>query len=122
VDSALYHCLEEPDRQGYIDSLHELCRPGGRLHLVCFANIRAKRLAALNYISADELRERLSVGWRITDLRLTGFVTAFTREHLARSAAAYNYDDVDEYIRGSFDTDERGRYLSQCWRLSAERI
>jgi len=122
VDSALYHCLEEPDRQGYVDTLHQLVRPGGRLHLICFANLRAKRLAALNYISADELRERLAVGWRITDLRLTGFVTAFTREHLARSAATYGYDDIDEYIRGSFDIDERGRYMSQCWRLSADRV
>ncbi len=122
VDSALYHSLQEPYRQAYIDGLHGIARPGARLHLVCFADLRPQRLKVLNYISEAELRARLAPSWRITDLRLTGFVTAFTREHMERSAKVYQYNDIDEYIRSGFDVDEQGRYLIQCWQVLAERV
>jgi SAM-dependent methyltransferase len=121
VDSALYHCLDEESRRRYLAEVRQVLRPGGRLHLVCFSNTRVKRLSALNYISEEELRANLSDGWEITTLRPTGYVTAFTREHVARSAAKFNYDSVDEYIRCTFEVDDRGRFLCPSWLVTAVR-
>jgi SAM-dependent methyltransferase len=121
VDSALYHCLSRDQRRAYAAAAHRTLQPGGRIHVVCFADTKVKRLAALHYIAEAELRDVFSGGWRITRLELTGLLTAFTLEHLARAAAADGTDDVDGYVRATFDVDDEGRVFSPCWLLTAER-
>lgn len=121
VDSALYHCLRRDDRRRYAAELHRALRPGGRLHVVCFADAKVRRLDALNYIGDDELRDVFAAGWTTTRLTPTGYLTAFTRSHLAARAEAEGRDDVDAFIAETFDVDADGRILSPCWQLTAVR-
>jgi ubiquinone/menaquinone biosynthesis C-methylase UbiE len=121
VDSALYHCLGLDERRRYIQAVHRVCKSGARIHLVCLSDNRVRRLEVVNYISEAELREVFATGWEITTLRPIGYVTSFTRAHLVQSAAAFNYDNVDDYLRDTLTIDERGRYLCPSWLLTARR-
>ncbi|MGW7516449.1 class I SAM-dependent methyltransferase [Streptomyces sp. NPDC054796] len=125
LDSALYHCLDADLRRGYVEALHTVCRPGGRLHLLCFSDAAGKPNDAVHYIDEDELRDVLSAdaGWRITTLRRTRYLTAFTHAHVERGARAFGYDAPDTYLRSEFDgADEHGRLYAPAWLVSAERV
>src|ERR1700738_3883326 len=67
VDSALYHCLDDDDRQAYIAALYRATRPGARLHLSCFADGNVNGLIApMGHVPESNLRDILTAnGWRI---------------------------------------------------------
>lgn len=123
LDSALYHCIDSSRRQSYIDSLHRLCRPGGRLHLMCFSDTAQHPSAAVAYISEAELRDVLSDGWRITTLRRARYLTAFTHRHVELSAHSLGYGSPASYLRSEFDgSNEQGLLYAHAWLVSADRL
>jgi SAM-dependent methyltransferase len=76
VDSALYHCFEEDDRQRYIASLYRATRPGARLHLSCFSegNVNGV-IAPMGSVPESNLRDTLTAnGWRIDFLGPTTYL------------------------------------------------
>ncbi len=115
VDSALYHCLGEPERRSYISGLRRCCEPGGHLHILCFSDTRPQRSGAPRYVSEAELRQVLADGWTVDDLRLTGYVTSFTREDIAKNPAEYGG------MLSDFHFDERDRFVAPAWLVTAER-
>jgi SAM-dependent methyltransferase len=76
VDSALYHCLDDDDRQAYIAALYRATRPGARLHLSCFSdgNINGM-IAPLGAVPETNIRDTLTAnGWRIDFLGPTTYL------------------------------------------------
>ncbi|MDT0266117.1 class I SAM-dependent methyltransferase [Streptomyces sp. DSM 44915] len=121
VDSALYHCLGDDQRQGYIDSLHRVSRPGARLHLICFSDAVRNPGSAVHYIGEAELRRVLADGWDLTELRAVTYQTALTRDHVERGATALGYQEADDWLGDFVGTDDQGRLLAPAWLVSAER-
>jgi SAM-dependent methyltransferase len=119
VDSALYHCLNEPQRRDYVRALRERAKPGGVLHLLCFSDARPAVSPAAHHISEAELREVFATGWELEHLRAATIVTSLTRTAIERIAAASGRDAED--MLASFTTDERGRYGTPAWLLTARR-
>ncbi len=78
IDSALYHCLEESDRQAYVTGLYRATRPGARLHLYCFADGSVNGLVApIPSISESGIRDTLTAnGWRIDYLGPTTYLAS----------------------------------------------
>ena len=80
VDSALYHCLEEDDRQAYAAGLYRATRPGAKWHLYCFSDATVNGLIApIGSVSEAHIRDTLiSNGWRIDFLGPTTYLASAT--------------------------------------------
>jgi SAM-dependent methyltransferase len=76
VDSALYHCLDEPGQQAYAAGLYRSTRPGARLHLWCFSDGNVNGLIApIGSVTESNLRDTLTAnGWRIDFLGPTTYL------------------------------------------------
>lgn len=76
VDSALYHCFDEDDRQAYIASLYRATRPGARLHLSCFSDGNVNgAIAPMASVPESDIRDTLTAnGWRIDFLGPTTYL------------------------------------------------
>lgn len=117
VDSALYHCFPEDQRRRYAASLHGACRPGARLHLVCFSDRVPDAFPGPYRIGEDNLRETLAgAGWDIRRLERSTYTTAMTRADLERQ----EYGPLAAAAAG-LDHDARDRLLAPAWLLTAER-
>ncbi len=80
VDSALYHCLEDEDRQAYAAGLYRATRPGAKWHLYCFSDASVNGLIApIGSVSESGIRDTLtSNGWRIDFLGPTTYLASAT--------------------------------------------
>jgi SAM-dependent methyltransferase len=76
VDSALYHCLDDPGRLAYATGLHRATRPGARWHLFVFSDGNVNGvIAPAGAVSVDNLRDTLTGnGWRIDFLGPTTYL------------------------------------------------
>lgn len=120
LDSALYHCLDDDQRQRYAAALHRVTAPGGRLHLLCFADIDE----GLNFpmtVSQENLHTNLGKHWDIEDIRRGSYTTSMTVEafaHIDEKAMANLGFSIDpDRVRH----DEQGRILGPVWQLRAKR-
>jgi SAM-dependent methyltransferase len=122
LDSALYHCLGDPQRAAYASALHRVTRPGAQLHLFCFADTDSPGLQLPIGTSQDNLRTHLGGHWSIRSIELTHYTTALTRALLEQQdpdtlqAMGLNVD-ID-----AVRTDELGRITSPVWHLHAKRL
>lgn len=66
VDSALFHVFDDDDRAAYVRSLHAVCRPGGRVHVLALADTGPRVGPQL---SDTVLRDAFGAGWALEDLR-----------------------------------------------------
>jgi SAM-dependent methyltransferase len=118
LDSALYHCLNERQRERYIRSLHRVCQPGTRLHMLCVSDRTPTRFPAPYRISQGNIRRTLGDWWRVLDIRPDTFSTSFTDEYLRHQVARGKFPPVD--LTG-LTRDEHGRILLPIWRVEAVR-
>lgn len=119
LDSALYHCLDEDQRQSYAAALHRVTAPGARLHLLCFADIESG-LGFPMSVSQDNLRANLGTHWDIEDIQPTTYTTSLTPELFANIGTAFA--DLGFTIDPDrIEVDEHGRILGPVWHLRATR-
>ncbi|HKS48177.1 MAG TPA: class I SAM-dependent methyltransferase [Amycolatopsis sp.] len=118
LDSALYHCLSQPQRERYLLALHQVCRPGARLHLLCVSDRAPTVFPAPYRISQDNIRRTLGDRWRVLDIQPDTFTTAFTQKYLDRQTTRGKFPPVDT---SGLAHDERGRILLPIWRVEAMR-
>jgi SAM-dependent methyltransferase len=64
LDSGLFHVFDDPDRAMYVQALHAVLRPGGRLLLMCFSD-REPGTWGPRRVTEPELRTSFADGWRI---------------------------------------------------------
>ncbi|MGC2485635.1 MAG: class I SAM-dependent methyltransferase [Acidimicrobiales bacterium] len=67
VDSGLFHVLDDADRVRYLDSVHQVLRLGGHLHLMCFSDRQPGNWGPRR-VTEDELRGAFGHDWRIESL------------------------------------------------------
>ena len=119
VDSALYHCLDEQQRQDYVTALYQVCEPGARLHLMCFSDEVPEGFPAPFEISEDSLRRTLASGWSITRLERGEYTTAFTADSVRRlvrpGSGGLPFDPA------ALRVDDRGRFRVPIWHVDARR-
>lgn len=121
IDSALYHCLDDQQRQDYAAALHRVTLSGAVLHLFCMADVDDAGLRMPIVVTPENLRANLADHWDITEITLTRYTSAFTPETLRRiprnTLTAAGFDlDLDDV-----EVDEHGRVLLKVWRLHATR-
>ena len=116
LDSALYHCFPEDQRQPYVEAVLRACRPQARLHLVCFSDEVPEEFPGPYRISEDNLRRTLTdAGWIVRHLERTTYTTAFTRGEFARQANS----PLAAIVEG-LGFDSRDRLLAPAWLATAE--
>jgi SAM-dependent methyltransferase len=76
VDSALYHCLNDDDRQAYAAAMYRATRPGARWFIYCFSDDNINGVTApMEAVPEANIRDTLAnAGWRIDFLGPTTFV------------------------------------------------
>ncbi len=72
LDSGFFHVLGDADRARYVERLHELLRPGGRLVLMCFSDLEPGE-GGPRRVREEELRTAFRDGWEIERLERTRF-------------------------------------------------
>lgn len=121
VDSALYHCLDGDRRGAYAAALHRVTRAGAELHLFCFADTKWPGFSLpLMTVGQDDLRTHLGEHWRIEDIELTDYATAFTPRFLQRHGSELGRAGV-RIEPDALRVDDAGRVLVPVWRLRAVR-
>jgi 2-heptyl-1-hydroxyquinolin-4(1H)-one methyltransferase len=106
VDSGLLHCLQTPEQRRYVEVLRRICRPGGRVAVLCFADVPGARTPDSNRLTERGLRELFTVGWDVEALE--------TAELLGVLG-----DDRGEM--STWPRDDGGRTPMTGWRLRAYR-
>ncbi|QUQ68642.1 class I SAM-dependent methyltransferase [Kutzneria sp. CA-103260] len=108
LDSALMHCLSGDQRRAYLAALHDRCRPGARLHILCFP----ETVGAFFPLAADtdeaSLRRDLGEHWRVERMEIRRYTTNFTRDRWLALVpdAAVEFDD-------------NGHVLLPIWQITA---
>ena len=67
LDSGLFHVFDDAARTEYIAAVHDVLRPGGHLHLMCFSD-RQPGDWGPRRVTEGELRAAFGSGWRIDSL------------------------------------------------------
>ncbi|MGF7123242.1 MULTISPECIES: class I SAM-dependent methyltransferase [unclassified Rhodococcus (in: high G+C Gram-positive bacteria)] len=117
IDSALYHCFDEDTRHRYVAALHRACRPGARLHLLCFSDLVPDEFPGPFRISEGNLRDTLAgAGWAIRRLERTTYTTAMTRGDMAGQA-----DAPLAAVADRLGYDAQDRLLAPAWLATAVR-
>lgn len=116
VDSGLLHCLPRAQRRQYLATLHRVCEPGARMHLLCFSDAMPKELPIPDSLSEADVREVFSDGWEIQRLQRSTFTSTFDVQTLRR----YLSDDWQPVE--PFGVDEAGRVMDPIWQVTAVRI
>lgn len=122
VDSALYHCLDEPARNDYLAALTRATKPGARLHLFCFSEELHDSFPTPFLFSEASLRETIGKSWTITRLRPARYASATTAaDLLAAVESAVLSQPIDPEALAGLDVDEGGRLQLPVWQLTAVR-
>ncbi|QRP51081.1 methyltransferase domain-containing protein [Amycolatopsis sp. FDAARGOS 1241] len=121
LDSALYHCLREPQRHEYLAALTRATRPGARLHLFCFSEEVPESFPGPFRISEANLRETVAKDWTIDRLEPTRYATSFTREELGASVRMFAEGNPGAGDLDRLETDAQGRVQAPAWHLAAHR-
>jgi 2-heptyl-1-hydroxyquinolin-4(1H)-one methyltransferase len=106
LDSGLLHCLPPPERRRYLEVLRRICRPGGRVAVLCFADVPGARSPNRRQLTERELRELFTDGWEIEALEAAELVGLMG-------------DDREEM--STWPRDSKGRTSMTGWRLRAHR-
>lgn len=64
IDSGLFHCFSDQDRQRYVEGLAAVLRPGGRVFLMCFSE-QEPGTQGPRRVRKQELHDAFTHGWVI---------------------------------------------------------
>ena len=119
LDSALYHCLSEDERHGYLAALTRATRPGCAAAPVRLLPEVPDAFPAPYLISEANLRETVGKDWTIERLQPTLYTTSMTPEELKLSVRTMLNADPAGLDR--LGTGADGRVLVPVWQLKAVR-
>jgi SAM-dependent methyltransferase len=68
VDSGLLHCLQPAAQRRYLEVLRRICRPGGRVAVLCFADVPGARSPDRGRLTERLLRDLFADGWDVEAL------------------------------------------------------
>ncbi|WP_426513012.1 class I SAM-dependent methyltransferase [Dactylosporangium sp. McL0621] len=71
VDCLLLHALTPTDRSRYLDGLHAVLRPGGRLFVLCYSNRHTTEPIPPHTMSRGELESCCTDGWTVDRVQAT---------------------------------------------------
>jgi SAM-dependent methyltransferase len=77
LDSALFHIFDDGDRGTYVASLHQVMRPGGRLHILALSD---EGPGFGPEVDETTIREAFGAGWRLAALERSQFIGVVTME------------------------------------------
>jgi 2-heptyl-1-hydroxyquinolin-4(1H)-one methyltransferase len=106
LDSGLLHCLEPDAQVRYVEALRRVCRPGGRVAVLCFADRPEARTPPGRRLTESRLRELFGDGWDIEELTPADILGTIPE----------GLGEMSEWPR-----DDRGKTLMSGWRMRAER-
>jgi len=106
VDSGLLHCLQPSDQVRYLDVLRRICRPGGRVAVLCFADLPSARTPDRGRLTEVGLRELFTDGWDVEGLEPAAILGLIP-------------DGLGEM--STWPRDDKGRTPMTGWRLRAHR-
>ncbi|MEV4597355.1 class I SAM-dependent methyltransferase [Amycolatopsis sp. NPDC049253] len=121
LDSALYHCLPEPQRHEYLAALTRATRPGARLHLLCFSEEVPEAFPGPFRISEANLRATVGKDWTIDRIEPARYTTSFTRGELVATVRKFTGDNPGAADLERLDADADGHVLTPSWHLVAHR-
>lgn len=106
VDSGLLHCLQPPAQRRYLEVLRGLCPPGGRVAVLCFADVPGARTPDRGRLTEHALRELFTDGWDVDALEPADILGIMG-------------DGLGEM--SGWPRDGKGRTPMTGWRLRAHR-
>lgn len=68
LDSGLLHCLQPAAQRRYLAVLRRVSRPGGRVAILCFADVPGARTPDRGRLTEGALRELFADGWDVEAL------------------------------------------------------
>ncbi|MGP3963431.1 class I SAM-dependent methyltransferase [Nonomuraea sp. 3N208] len=107
LDSGLLHSLQPEAQARYLDVLRRVCKPGGRVAVLCFADIPGARTPGGRGLTEGRLRGLFADGWEIETLDVANIL----------GIVPDGLGDMSEWPR-----DERGRTPMTGWLLRAHRV
>jgi 2-polyprenyl-3-methyl-5-hydroxy-6-metoxy-1,4-benzoquinol methylase len=107
LDSGLLHCLQPEAQARYLDVLRRVCKPGGRVAVLCFADIPGGRTPDGRGLTEGWLRGLFVDGWEIEKLDSANIL----------GIVPDGLGDMSEWPR-----DERGRTPMTGWLLRGHRV
>lgn len=107
VDSGLLHCLQPGDQSRYVEVLRRVCRPGGRVAILCFADVPGARTPDQGRLKASRLCDLFADGWEFDALDGTSILGIIPD----------GLGEMSEWPR-----DERGRTPMTGWLLRVRRV
>ena len=72
IDSGLFHCFADDDRERYVRGLEQVVEPGGRLFLMCFSNDEPPGEGPRR-VSRQELYDAFADGWEVESIQPARF-------------------------------------------------
>ncbi|MGH3757382.1 class I SAM-dependent methyltransferase [Actinophytocola sp.] len=106
VDSGLLHCLRPSAQRRYLEVLGRICRPGGRVAVLCFADVPRARTPDRGRLTERGLQELFTDGWDVEALEAAEIVGLLG-------------DGLGEM--SAWPRDSKGRTPMTGWRLRAGR-
>lgn len=106
VDSGLLHCLPPPEQRRYLEVLGRICRPGGRVAVLCFADVPGARTPDRGRLTERGLRELFADGWAVEALEPAD-IYGIMRDGLGELS--------------TWPKDDKGRTPMTAWLLRARR-
>lgn len=71
LDSLVLHAFDGPHRAGYLDGLHAVLRPGGRLFVLCYSDRQAPQIKVPHTMSRQDLESCFANGWALDSIQPT---------------------------------------------------
>src|SRR5258705_389084 len=68
IDSGLFHCFSDDDRERYVRGLAQVVKPGGRLFLMCFSD-EEPGTEGPRRVSRQELYDAFADGWEVESVQ-----------------------------------------------------
>lgn len=106
LDSGLLHCLQPPAQRRYLEVLSRICRPGGRVAILCFADVPGAHTPDRGRLTDHGLHELFTDGWDIEALEAADILGLIA-------------DGLGEM--STWPRDSKGRTPMTGWRLRAHR-
>lgn len=72
IDSGLFHCFSDDDRQRYVAGLVTVLKPGGRLFLMCFSD-EEPGTQGPRRVSRKEIEQAFTRGWKVDSIEPARF-------------------------------------------------
>ncbi len=74
IDSGLFHVFNDDDRARYVEALDSVLQPGGSYLMCCFSDRQPGEWGPRR-VSQEDIRGSFDVGWTVTSIEATRFVT-----------------------------------------------